>query len=65
MVSCVFLEAGLGIFFPPLGNIVLKKEEVVKGFETRSSAKCFPFECLVIQLHLHDATSCGLNRLAG
>lgn len=65
MVSSMFLEAGLGIFFPPLGNAALKKEETVQGFQTCFSEKCFPFQCLVIQLHLHDATGCGLNCLAG
>lgn len=44
---------------------MLKKVEIVRCFETRSSAKKFPFERLIIKIHLHDATGCGLNGMAG
>lgn len=43
----------------------MKKVETVRCFETCSSAKKFPFEPLIIKIHLHDATGCGLNCVAG
>lgn len=44
---------------------MLKKVEIVRCLETCSSAKKFPFERLIIKIHLHDATGCGLNCVAG